>query len=272
MSRSDRGGVVAVPAQWFQNGFLRFLRGYLRRHFHAIAVERSGMPSAERLCGDLSTPLIVYCNHPSWWDPLMAHFINDQLMKPRQMYAPIDASALQRYQVFEKLGFFGVELSSTRGAADFLRTTAELFARPATALWLTPEGRFADARDHEAELMPGLAHLCQKQAAGLVVPLSLEYVFWEERLPECLFRFGDLVSLSDHPERTKAEWAEDLAGRLRDNQRQLAKLAIARSAEPFENLLRGKQGVGTFYDWLRRGQAWVSGSPFRAAHGEKFVE
>ncbi|EMI42298.1 lysophospholipid acyltransferase family protein [Rhodopirellula sp. SWK7] len=260
--------IIKPPADWFQNGFHRFLETYLKRHFHAIAFEQTELPPVIADAPDV--PVIVYCNHPSWWDPLLAHFINRHLFKPRQLYAPIDAAALQKYKVFEKLGFFGVEMHSNRGAAAFLKTTAELFRRPATALWLTPEGRFADPRDHDAELMPGLAHLCTRTREALVVPLSLEYVFWEERLPECLFRFGDCVALSEFPGRTKADWADDLATRLRENQTLLAERVIARSSEPFHNLLRGKQGASGIYDWGRRLKSWMKLRRFDASHGDQF--
>jgi 1-acyl-sn-glycerol-3-phosphate acyltransferase len=264
--------IVAKPADWFQNGFHRFLETYLKRHFHAIAIETNSIPRPGTFDQDRSLPMVVYCNHPSWWDPLLAHYMNQRLFKPRQFYAPIDASALQKYKVFEKLGFFGVDLQSTRGAASFLKTTAEIFRRPESALWLTPEGRFADVRDHDAELMPGLSHLCSRLDRGIVVPMSLEYVFWEERLPECLIRFGDWVSIEKSGRKSKSEWSDELATRLRDNQARLAELVIARSADPFTNLLRGQQGARGMYDWSRRIKIWFPGGNFQAAHGEKFVE
>ena len=71
--------LAPVPLAWFQNGFHRFLDSYLKRHFHAIAVERQGVrdwSEMQATAGDASVPLIVYCNHPSWWDPMIAHFIN----------------------------------------------------------------------------------------------------------------------------------------------------------------------------------------------------
>ncbi|TWT56582.1 lysophospholipid acyltransferase family protein [Allorhodopirellula solitaria] len=262
--------LAPAPAAWFQNGFHRFLDSYLKRHFHAIAVEREGSRSWATMDPDENVPVIVYCNHPSWWDPMIAHFINRRLMSPRQLYAPIDEVALAKYKVLAKLGFFGVDLNSNRGAARFLRSTGELLQRPASALWLTPEGHFADARDHAANLMPGLAHLCSKLPRGLVVPIALEYVFWEERLPECLLRIGEVVSLAEHPGDSKSRWAERLTVGLRENQRKLSSLAIARSAEPFENLLRGKQGASGVYDWSRRIQSWLSLRKFDAAHGDKF--
>ncbi|TWU15597.1 lysophospholipid acyltransferase family protein [Allorhodopirellula heiligendammensis] len=266
--------LAPVPAAWFQNGFHRFLDSYLKRHFHAIAVARDDAgarrTTGTAICGDMAVPMIVYCNHPSWWDPMIAHFINHRLLAPRQLYAPIDAIALEKYKVLSKLGFFGVDLNSSRGAADFLKTTGELLQRPATALWLTPEGRFADARDHDAALMPGLAHLCSKLDRGLVVPLALEYAFWDERLPVCLLRIGELFSLGESPSRTKSQWTIELAHRLRENQTKLAALAIARAAEPFDNLLHGKQGASGAYDWARRLKSWLSLKRFDAAHGDKF--
>ncbi len=266
--------LAPAPAAWFQNGFHRFLDSYLKRHFHAIAVEREGesvwAEIRAEMADDGSVPVIVYCNHPSWWDPMIAHFINRRLMSPRQFYAPIDAAALEKYKVLAKLGFFGVDLSSSRGAAEFLRTTATLLQRPATALWLTPEGRFADVRDHDAELMPGLAHLCSKLDRGFVVPLALEYVFWDERLPNCFLRFGDVVSLAEHRALSKSQWTDGLNARLRTNQAKLASLAVARAAEPFENLLRGKQGASGAYDLARRLKSWLSLRKFDSAHGDKF--
>ncbi|MEM6776663.1 MAG: lysophospholipid acyltransferase family protein [Planctomycetota bacterium] len=275
--------IVAKPADWFQNGFHHFLEPYLKRHFHALAVERrrsvatqfreisarTGEPSPLE---DPTTPLIVYSNHPSWWEPLTAHYVNRKLFDPCQFYAPIDADALQKYKVFEKLGFFGVDPKSSRGGAQFLRVANEIFQRPHTALWVTPEGRFADVRDHEPDLMPGMAHLCRKLQRAWVVPVAMEYVFWEERLPECLVQFGEMVSVTEFRDRDKQEWSRDLKHRLRDAQRRLAELVIARDSQPFENLMRGKQGTSGIYDFSRRLKAWMTGREFHPGHGRQFSE
>ena len=77
---------LPVVSLWLQNGFHRFIRPLLRRHFHAIAVDRV---SIETLSIRDHEPLIVYGNHPSWWDPIVSHLINRTLLFPRQFYAPI---------------------------------------------------------------------------------------------------------------------------------------------------------------------------------------
>lgn len=260
-------GELPAVQTWFQDGFHRFLRPFLRRHFHTVAVDRRCLSG---FAVGSEQPLLIYGNHPSWWDPLIAHFLNRALFPSRQFYAPIDAAALQRYGVFEKLGFYGVQLDNSAGASVFLKRTLGILKAGNTAVWITPEGRFADARNHSAPLMPGLAHLCTRISGGFVIPLALEYVFWDERLPKCLAKFGTPIDVAQFAELSKSLWSEMLRERLRDNQRHLAEASIARSSEPFENLLRGKRGAGGMYDAMRRLKTWASGKEFRAAHGDQF--
>jgi len=258
--------VPPVPG-WFQGGFHAFLRPFIRRHFHAIAIERQSRCEDSL---DKAAPLIVYGNHPSWWDPLVAHFLNQTLFADRQFYAPIDHEALQQYRVLGKLGFYGVRLNTTSGAAAFLKQSMAILGHGGTAIWITPEGQFADARDHSAELMPGLAHLCTRMNDGWALPLALEYLFWDERLPVCLAKMGDPVLIADHSHLTKAELGEILTSRLRKTQAELAQLASARSSAPFDNLLRGNPGAGIFYDSMRRVKSLLTGRGFRSQHGNQF--
>ncbi|MEL6106193.1 MAG: lysophospholipid acyltransferase family protein [Planctomycetota bacterium] len=265
--QTGRENSIQRPAAWFQNGFHRFLAPFLKRHFHAVAIENSHRPE-QNIPEDAS--LVVYANHPSWWDPLIAHFLNRSLFPDRQFYAPIDAEALQQYRVFEKLGFFGVQLDTRSGAAEFLSRSREILSGNDTALWITPEGRFADVRDHQAELQPGLSHLCSKSETLVALPVALEYVFWEERLPVCLVALGAAQMVAEAPERSKAEWNCHLTRALREAQTRLADRSIARDSNGFENLLRGNRGTGGVYESIRRFKAFVTGRSFKAAHGEHF--
>lgn len=257
------------PGAWFENGFHRFLVRYLGRHFHSVAIDRAsqevysgGFPS------DVS--LLVYANHPSWWDPMIAQFLNRKLFDKRHFYAPIDADALEQYKVLEKLGFYGVKLESNSGAAAFLKTSAAIINHPETAIWITPEGRFTDVRDHDPELMPGLSHLCKRHSNVVAVPLALEYVFWDERLPVCLVSLGSPLVAAEHADWSKTEWTRQLRDGLRTTQTRLAELAIARSSDPFDHLLSGTRGGGWFYDTCRKIKALLTGQTFKASHGDQF--
>jgi 1-acyl-sn-glycerol-3-phosphate acyltransferase len=152
--------------------FVRYTHYYLRRHFHTVRVAQMNYPAP--LSPD--RPLIVFLNHPSWWDPLVAICLAFHCFPGRAPYAPIEAKAF-----FARLGFFGVEPGTRRGAVTFLRVGQAVLSQPGTALWVTPGGQFSDPRVRPVTLRSGLAHLTQRIPHGVLFPLAIEYPFWEER-------------------------------------------------------------------------------------------
>ncbi|ADW67925.1 lysophospholipid acyltransferase family protein [Granulicella tundricola] len=240
--------------------FRRIVRGYFRRHFRAVRVR-----GAERFAaaGTDGRPLIVYANHGSWWDPMVQVLLAAELMPGRKHYAPMDAAALERYGIFKRIGVFGVEMKTARGAAQFLRTGLRVL-REGGVIWVTPQGRFADARERPLEFKPGLAALAAKVAGGCtVIPLAIEYPFWDERLPETLLLFGEAVTV-------EGDSAEAVEGRLKwALQRamdELQELAIARDARAFTVLRKGRVGTGGFYELGQRVWARVRGRRYQAEH------
>nr|MDP9122565.1 lysophospholipid acyltransferase family protein [Acidobacteriota bacterium] len=163
--------------------FRRYTERYLAHHFHAVRLARAQRPdiSAAR-----ERPLVVYLNHPAWWDPLICLLLAHVLAPERQHYGPIEQQALGKYRFFERLGFFGIEPGTARGARRFLKTAQGILERPGTALWITAGGRFSDPRERPIELRKGLGHLARRLRQGVILPLAVEYPYWEERFPEAL--------------------------------------------------------------------------------------
>jgi len=241
--------------------FLWYLRGYLRKNFHALRLSRANpLPD---LAGQ---PLVFVMNHPSWWDPLVAI-----LLTPRfpayKAFAPLDAEMLKKYPMFGKLGMFGVEQNTARGAVQFLRTSLNLLAQPGHAIWITAQGRFADVRERPLVLKPGVAHLAARMTTGVLLPLAIEYPFWNERFPEALARFGEPLIIE--PGIATDTWLARITQALEATQDALRDEAMSRDPEKFETLLGGSVGVGGVYDWWRRWKAWLRGERFSAAHDKE---
>ena len=200
--------------------FRRIVRGYFRRHFRAVRISQASI-----LRDALAGPLIIYANHSSWWDPMVSVLLAESLLPTRRHFAPMDAAALARYGILKRVGVFGVELNSPRGAAKFLRAGLQVLA-DGGVLWVTPQGRFADPRQRPLEFKAGLAALATRVSGGCtIIPLAIEYPFWDERLPETLLHFGTPVYASGQ---TAAVLEAELRGALLTTMDTLAAKSIAR--------------------------------------------
>jgi 1-acyl-sn-glycerol-3-phosphate acyltransferase len=245
--------------RWFR----WWVRGYLRKHFHAVRLARGTRPDVPP---DL--PLIVVLNHPSWWDPLIGVVLAG-LFPEHAHYAPMEANALRRYSLFRRLGFYGLDRGTPRGAVAFLRATTAILSRPRSAVWITAQGRFTDPRVRPTLLRPGVGHIARRLDRGLILTLALEYVFWEERLPEVLCRFGEPIWIGRDQRLRTSEWVERIQASLTSAQDALRDAALSRDPTKFETLLLGEVAIGGFYDHGRRLRAWLRGERFRPEHGSE---
>ena len=253
--------IISTPVLRF---FRRIVRSYLRRHFHGVRVVH-----AERFteAGKTETPLILYANHGSWWDPMVSIFLADRFLSSRQHFAPMDADALRRYGILKRVGIFPVEMKTARGAVQFLRT-GEAILLAGGVLWVTPQGRFVDGRVRPLDFKPGLATLAARVAASAgsctVLPLAIEYPFWDERLPECLLAFGEAVQV--HAGEEPAAVQAELIAALERAMDELKALAVERNATPFATLGRGTAGTGGFYSLGERLKAYLLRRPYQPEH------
>ncbi len=189
--------------------------------------------------------------------------LGDLLLPHRQHYAPIDSRALEQYPVLRKLGIFPVEMGSPRGAAQFLRT-AEAVLRSGGVLWLTPQGRFADPRDMPLAFRPGLAALALRMPEVPLLPLAVEYTFWDERLPEALLHFGEITHVARDVSTASA--TRELEDALARSMYALQQAAIARNPAAFKTMFTGARGTGGVYAMIRRLGSIVRRRPVRLDH------
>ena len=259
-----RGDPEALRSTTWLRFFRLVLRRQLQRSFHAVRLAKPGVPPVPD-----ALPLIVYFNHPSWWDGALAPVVADRLFPRRRVFGPIDEEALQRYGFMRRLGFFGVRRDSFSGAATFLRVGRRLLARSDTLFCVTPEGDFVDARVRPVGLQPGLARLIASVPRVTVLPMAVEYPFWSERLPEALIGFGEARVMGTDLPTSLIDLRATLDLGLTATMDRLADAAIARDPACFVELFEGSVGVGGVYDAGRRLKAWSRGERFEAAHGRE---
>ena len=230
--------------------FTWYCRRYIGKHFHSLSLSCSSevLPTS-------TLPIVLYTNHASWWDPLVGLVSKNLFFPNRTLFAPMDASMLNRYRMFQRLGFFGVRQGTRAGAADFLRHSLAILQDPAAILAITPQSCFTDVRQRPPQFRPGLGHLAALADDALFLPVAAEYAFWNQRLPEIFLRFGRAVRTSKTgPDRRSPEdWTRCFEEEMTRVQNTLAIEVQGRNPMAFNVLLKGGSGQGGVYD---RWSAW----------------
>ena len=251
---------IALRSDRMFGVFARYLAWRMSRDFHAVRLS-GGVPAAL----PRETPVIVYCNHPSWWDPALCIVSAYRLFPGRPGFAPMDQAAFARYGVFRRMGVFGVELDRPSGARRFLDVSTRALSVPGGMMWINAEGTFTDPRLRPVSLRPGVAHLARRRRDAVLMPMAMSFEFWEESRPEALARFGAPVAL-DGAEAV-GEITARLTAALEGTMDALARDSMSRDPSRFTILVRGRSGADRIYDGWRRAKSLLRGQRFSAAHG-----
>ncbi|MGL6094721.1 MAG: lysophospholipid acyltransferase family protein, partial [Fimbriiglobus sp.] len=265
LPRTESGNNAGLPprVKWLCDGFRWYVRRFVRKNFHAVRLSRASHAIPKTAAG----PVLVVMNHPGWWDPMVACVLSCELDTEAQ-FAAIDAVELKKYPLMDRVGFFGVDPHTVRGAAAFLRTVSGILSEPGRAVWVTAQGEFADARARPLNLRAGVGHVAARMAGGWVLPVAVEYAFWDQRAPEALLRVGEPLAVADHPGIGGKDWTRRIEESLSVTLDGLNADAASRDPGRFTVLLGdGKVGVGGLYDVVRRAAAWLRGRRFDAKHG-----
>ena len=159
--------------------------------------------------------------------------------------------------------FLSTILRRARGA-QFLRQARDVLARADAILWVTPEGRFTDARERPVTWKPGVAALTRQLDECTVVPLAIEYTFWNQRLPEVLCSVGEPLWFAAAEQESNEARTERLQMAIMTAQDELAQRSMQRDASLFTPVFAGGAGVSATYDAWRRLKSAVSGQPYIA--------
>jgi 1-acyl-sn-glycerol-3-phosphate acyltransferase len=255
------GGELKTPSRRAIALFSIYLHWYVKRHFHALRVANAGrIPRGAQ-------PLILFGNHASWWDPLTAMILGQEILPEREHYAPMDETALTHNSIFRPMGFFPVDNASARGAGQLLRAGHQILARPGSVLWITPESQFQDVRKRPIVFRPGLGALMSRAGRLKCVPIAIEYTYWNERLPEILVNVGEPLEIADGTMEDSRTWTNLLSYAMAATLDELAMLAMERDPDAFDTLLAGTDGIGRVYEVWKRLTCAITGGTYHHDQG-----
>ena len=121
--------------------------------------------------------VVLYSNHPSFWDPLLLAVLTGRIWSERPVVSPIDERGLRQHPYFTGLGFFGLKPASAGGLRRLLTVAAGCWTgMEQSCLAITPEGKFTTpSRGQEVQLQRGLAlALSRHRGPTTLVPVGLD--------------------------------------------------------------------------------------------------
>ena len=256
---------VPLPRRsaWLFALFRKYARRYLRRHFHAVRVSRAGpVPDLPPQVRSSWSRIIPRGGTRSW-----AWFSRSSCTNARIHYCPIDVDGLTQYPFLERLGFFGVEVGTTRGSLAFLRQSQAILSRPESVLWITAQGEFVDPRERPVRAQGRASATWPIGCPGrrsCPWPSSIRSGTTAAPKP-----WRGSVSRSRSPpgaSETPQVWTARIEQALEKTQDQLAEEARRRDPAAFLTVIGGTSGVGGVYDTWRRLRSAFRGESFHPEH------
>lgn len=177
--------ITARKSVAFQKLFALYNRNLIMRRFDGLRAR--GLTALTKRCRD-EAPLIIYCNHSSWWDGLVAFHVSQACAL--DSYAMMEERQLRKYSFHRRLGAFSVVRNDAREALRSIDYAASLLRGTHRVLWIFPQGQTAPNDARPLKFFTGVARIIKRLGMVDAVPLAMRYEFLEEFRPEIFLRVG----------------------------------------------------------------------------------
>lgn len=193
----------AKKSEIFERIFSIYNKNLLKRKFHSINV--SGIENFE----NSSLPSLVYANHSSWWDGLVAFQISKTLNL--RSFIMMEEKQLKNLQFFRKLGAFSVIKENSREAYRSIEYASNLLKNNSqNTLWIFPQGEIIPNDTRPFKFYNGLAHIITKVENCSVIPLVFRYEFLGNFKPDIFIKIGHPFIFDNKIGLTKKTISENL--------------------------------------------------------------
>jgi 1-acyl-sn-glycerol-3-phosphate acyltransferase len=196
----------AKKSALFERIFAIYNRNLLKRRFDSLQV--SGLEILRERKSNI--PLIIYANHSSWWDGLVAFQISRALKM--DSFIMMEEKHLKKLFLFRRLGAFSIvrekpfeAMKSINYAVNLLKENQERI------LWIFPQGEILHNDSRPFYFYKGISKIIDKLEKCSVVPLALRYEFLGNFKPEIFVKVGKAKFFDNEAKANAADFENKLA-------------------------------------------------------------
>lgn len=176
----------ARKSVWCERIFAVYNSNLIKRRFNSLQVSGLDFLTAR----DKNLPLIIYANHSSWWDGLVAFQISREIKL--DSFLMMEEKQLRKLRFFRKLGAFSVIREKPREAAKSIHYAADILQEKSNrAVWIFPQGEILPNDIRPLRFYNGLTKIIEKVGICHTVPVAMRSEFLGEFKPDIFVKIGE---------------------------------------------------------------------------------
>lgn len=216
----------------FEKVFAIYNQNLFKRRFHSLRV--SGLDFLFNK--NTNIPLIIYCNHSSWWDGLVAFQISHKTAL--NSFVMMEEKQLKKLFLFRRLGAFSVVREKPREAIRSIKYAAEILRKNrSSTLWIFPQGEILPNDLRPLKFYNGLSKIIQLTGECETTSLAIRYEFLGEFKPEIFVKIEKPEKII-FPEKSDLKWlSKRLCKNLTENLNELKNNVVNNRLDQYESIL-----------------------------------
>lgn len=224
----------ANKSRLFETLFAVYNRNLFRRRFAALRIQ--GIENLQNRESDL--PLVLYANHSSWWDGLVAFEIGRAARLDH--FLMMEEKQLKQLFLFRRLGAFSVVRENPRESLQSINYAVEILKeKPNRALWIFPQGEILPSDARPLHFYQGLARIIEKTGECIAAPVAMRFEFLGEFKPAAFAKIGRAEIFADVKD--VKQLTERFSTRLIETLDELGTEIAAEKLNDFTDLLKKKR-------------------------------
>ncbi len=215
--------------------------------------------------------VLFVANHTNWWDGFLACLTTARL--GLHFHVLMEAQHLERYWGFKWVGALPMRRDSAPGAYHDLERAARVLRRPATGLWIFPQGSRRPPEEPIRGTERGAAQLVLDADGPMTIqPVGFRYRYRGEQIPDAFVWLGDAFTVDPGEQPGTARRlrrrmiADQIEDRLARTVQELDRRLATEDLRDFTVLLPGRLSINKRLDRVRHALGLLNG-PFDDRNG-----
>lgn len=222
----------AKKNKWFEKIFAVYNRNLLNRRFDSLRV--SGLKSLREIKREY--PLVIYANHSSWWDGLVAF----QISKTAGLdsFIMMEEKHLKKLFLFRRLGAFSVTRESPFKAVKSINYAVNLLKENSKrALWIFPQGEILPNDVRPLKFFTGLSKIILQAEYCYMQAIAMRYEFTGAYKPEIFVKINKPVLFDNKKQFSSKNLTKTLEENLTESLTELKVNVVNKQNKDFENII-----------------------------------